>query len=80
MVRVSPKPGERIESTIKRFKKLCEREGVIKEVKKHTYHETKSQIRRRKLLKAIRRKENEQNNTITNPSKNRIADRPIRKK
>ncbi len=55
MIRITPKYGEPIAVTLRRFKKICEREGIIKEVKKHSYFETKNQIRRRKRLKAIRK-------------------------
>ncbi len=77
MIRIVPRPGEYIQVTIKRFRKICERDGIIKEVKKHSYFETKSQIRRRKRLKTIRRiqSENRDNSQSgrdqsSNPEKN----------
>ncbi len=54
MHKIIPKHGERIESTVKRFKKFCEREGIIKEIKKHSYYEKPSDVRRRKALRSIR--------------------------
>lgn len=59
MVRIVLRPGEPISISIKRFRKIVEREGIIKEIKKHSYFETKSQIRRRKNLKSIRRLQNQ---------------------
>ncbi len=59
MVRIVLRPGEPISISIKRFRKIVEREGIIREIKKHSYFETKSQIRRRKNLKSIRRLQNQ---------------------
>ena len=59
MVKVKPKPGEQIERTIKRFKRLCENEGIIREYRRHESYETPSQSRRRKHMQAIKRKEKE---------------------
>ena len=69
MIKVIPKPREPIGVTLKRLRKLVEREGVIKEVKKHAYFETRNQIRRRKKLKAIRRIQNEANTSQPSRSK-----------
>ena len=39
---------------LKRFKKLCEKEGLNKEIKRHSYYEKPSERRRRQLRKAQR--------------------------
>jgi len=39
---------------LKRFKKLCEKEGLTKEVKRNSYYEKPSERRRRQLRKAMR--------------------------
>lgn len=59
MVKVRPKPNEKIEKTLRRFKRLCENEGITRDFRRHEYHETRSQIRRRKRLQAIKRQEKE---------------------
>jgi len=39
---------------LKRFKKLCEKEGLTKEIKRNSYYEKPSERRRRQLRKAER--------------------------
>ena len=39
---------------LKRFKKLCEKEGLNKEIKKNSYYEKPSERRRRQMRKAER--------------------------
>lgn len=47
--------GENLEKAIKRFKRIVEKEGIIREWKKREYYEKPSTIRNRKL-KALERK------------------------
>lgn len=55
-IRVTPKNrNEDIKETIRRFRKITEKEGIIKEIKKHAYFEKPSDVRRRARLRAIRR-------------------------
>ena len=55
-IRVTPKNrNEDIKETMRRFRKLTEKEGIIKEIKKHAYFEKPSDVRRRARLRAIRR-------------------------
>jgi small subunit ribosomal protein S21 len=42
---------------LKRFKRLCQREGLIRDMKRHTYYEKPSDRKRREGRKAIRRAE-----------------------
>lgn len=42
---------------LRRFKKLCEKEGLTKDVKKNAYYEKPSERRRRALRKSIKRAE-----------------------
>jgi small subunit ribosomal protein S21 len=52
--------GENIEQAVRRFKKLLERSGIPKELRKHEYYEKPSEARRRaklRKLKAARRKQ-----------------------
>ena len=55
MIKIFPKQGERIESTLRRLRKVCEREGILKEVRKHEYYEKPSDKKRRLKRKAERR-------------------------
>ena len=64
MAEVYSKNGEDIERTIKRFKKLIDREGILLEVKKRRYfakpavekHERKKKMERKKRKKVLRTK------------------------
>ncbi|MBA3066050.1 30S ribosomal protein S21 [bacterium] len=39
--------NERFESALRRFKRQCENEGLLKEIKKRQYYESPSMIRKR---------------------------------
>ena len=47
--------GEPLERALRRFKKKMDKEGLLKEVKRHEHYEKPSQRKRRKLLKARQR-------------------------
>ncbi|HID55774.1 TPA: 30S ribosomal protein S21 [Candidatus Poribacteria bacterium] len=47
--------GESIDKALSRFKKLCDREQLLKEIKRRERYEKPSEQRRRKLLKAQRK-------------------------
>jgi ribosomal protein S21 len=55
IIRVDRRPDESDEKFIRRFLKKVRKEGIIKEVLDRRYHKTKSQKRRNKHEKAIRR-------------------------
>ena len=55
VIKIRPRGGESIQQVLKRFKRLCQREGLTREVKRHSYFEKPSEKKRRKLRKAIRR-------------------------
>ena len=48
MIKVKSRGGESIQQMMKRFKKLCEKEGLIKDIKKQSYYEKPSEIKRRR--------------------------------
>ncbi|MCD6311610.1 MAG: 30S ribosomal protein S21 [Elusimicrobia bacterium] len=56
--------NERFESALRRFKRQCENEGLLKEIKKRQYYESpsmlrkkqKDELRRRQRLNASRAK------------------------
>lgn len=54
-IKVTPKPRENIQSTIRRLRKLCEREGILKELRRHDYYEKPSDKKRREKRAAERR-------------------------
>jgi len=47
--------NESVEQMLKRFKKLCEKEGLTKEMKRNSYYEKPSERKRRRMRKAVRR-------------------------
>jgi small subunit ribosomal protein S21 len=59
MIKVYPRPNETIQQTMRRLKKLCEREGIMKEIKKHTFYEKPSEARKRQQRRS-RKKTQEQ--------------------
>lgn len=49
--------GDNVEQALKLLKKKIEREGLIREIKKHAYYEKPTEVRRKKLLKARRKQQ-----------------------
>lgn len=54
-IRIKARSGESAEQMLRRFKKLCEKEGLTKDVKKHAYYEKPSERRRRAQRKSAKR-------------------------
>lgn len=57
MLGVKVRDGESIESAIKRFKKECEKAGIITEIKKREFYEKPSMVRKKKIAAARRKRE-----------------------
>lgn len=55
MLKVKARMNESVEQMLKRFKKMCEKEGITKEVKRLSYYEKPSERRRRRFRKAQRK-------------------------
>ena len=54
-IRIKARHGENIGQMLRRFKKLCEKEGLTKDIKRKQYFEKPSERRRRAVRKAISR-------------------------
>jgi small subunit ribosomal protein S21 len=54
MLKIRSRGNETVEQMLKRFKKLCEKEGLTKEVKRNSYYEKPSERKRRQLRKSQR--------------------------
>ena len=54
-IRIKARNGETVEQMLRRFKKLCEKEGLTKEIKRRQYFEKPSERRRRAQRKAAQR-------------------------
>jgi small subunit ribosomal protein S21 len=55
MIKVQARGDEPIEILLKRFKKMCEKEGLTKDIKRNSYYEKPSEVRRRKVRQAIKK-------------------------
>ena len=55
MIKVKTRGNESLEQMLRRFKKMCEKEGLTKEIKRTSYYEKPSERRRRRLRKAQKR-------------------------
>ncbi len=55
-IRVKARSGETPEQLLRRFKKLCEREGLTKDIKRKEFYEKPSERRRRAARKSLVRR------------------------
>ncbi|MCG3129077.1 MAG: 30S ribosomal protein S21 [Phycisphaerae bacterium] len=55
MIRVKVRGNETIEQMVRRFKKLCEKEGLNRDIKRTSYYEKPSERRRRRQRKSMKR-------------------------
>jgi small subunit ribosomal protein S21 len=60
MIRIKARNNESVEQMVRRFKKLCEKEGLTRDIKRTSYYEKPSERRRRKLRKSLKRIAKEQ--------------------
>lgn len=54
-IRIKARHGESVQQMLRRFKKLCEKEGLTKDVKRRQYYEKPSERRRRAVRKSVSR-------------------------
>lgn len=59
MIKIIPRRNESIQATLRRFRKILEKEGIIKEIKRQAYYESPSEKRSRLKRKIKREKEKE---------------------
>jgi len=55
VVKLILREGESIQEAVRRFRKLVERSGIKREMRRREYYEKPSEIRRRARLRAERR-------------------------
>ena len=48
MIKVKVRSTETTDQLLRRFKKACEKEGLVKDMKKNAYYEKPSEIKRRR--------------------------------
>ncbi|OGS20691.1 MAG: 30S ribosomal protein S21 [Elusimicrobia bacterium RIFOXYA2_FULL_39_19] len=56
MVGIKVREGESIEEALRRFKRGCERDGILQEIKRREFYKPPSVVRKEKLAEARRRK------------------------
>ena len=55
MVKLTLRAGESVQEAVRRFRKLVERSGIKKEMRRREFYEKPSETRRRARLRAERR-------------------------
>jgi small subunit ribosomal protein S21 len=55
MIKVKARGNETVQQMLKRFKRICQKEGLNKDIKRNSYYEKPSERRRRRLRKSQRR-------------------------
>lgn len=56
MARIIVDSADSLEKALRRFKRLCEKEGIRRDIKRCSHYEKPSERRRRKMLKAKRQR------------------------
>jgi small subunit ribosomal protein S21 len=59
VIKVTIRQGEPPERFLQRFKRICSKEGVFKEVKRRRYFEKPSERRRRRAKESVRQAKKE---------------------
>ncbi len=54
-IRIKARGGESAEQMMRRFKKMCEKEGLTKDIKRQAYFEKPSERKRRAQRKSAKR-------------------------
>lgn len=54
-IRIKARNGEGVEQMMRRFKKLCEKEGLTKDIKRKEFYEKPSERKRRDARKSVSR-------------------------
>lgn len=55
MIKIKARANESVEQMLRRFKKMCEKEGLTKDIKRNSYYEKPSERRRRRMRKSVKR-------------------------
>jgi small subunit ribosomal protein S21 len=56
-IRIKARSNESAQQMMRRFKKLCEKEGLTKDIKRRAYYEKPSERRQRAARKSVKRVE-----------------------
>lgn len=64
------KENESFDAALRRFRRACEKSGVLAEARKREFYEKPTEVRKRKAIAA--KKRNRKRNAMANPSRNRM--------
>jgi len=56
-IRIKARAGEGAEQMMRRFKKMCEKEGLTKDIKRRAYYEKPCERKQRALRKSLKRQQ-----------------------
>lgn len=70
MTEIRIRENESIESALRRFKRQCEREGILSEIKKREFFESPSE-KRKKRIAAAKRKQKRETRLLSKPNNQR---------
>ena len=59
MIRVKSRTHESLDQMLRRFKKICEKEGLTRDIKRNAFYEKPSDVRRRRQRQLIRKLQKE---------------------
>ncbi|OHB74753.1 MAG: 30S ribosomal protein S21 [Planctomycetes bacterium RBG_16_59_8] len=59
VIKIRARTSESLDQMLKRFKKICEKEGLTREIKRTVFYEKPSDIKRRKERQMIRKMQKE---------------------
>ena len=65
MAEVHLQDGETLESALRRFKRTCEKAGVLAETRKREFYEKPTQERKRKAAAAVKRQSRRVSRDVT---------------
>ena len=68
-IRIKSRSGESTEQMMRRFKKLCEKEGLTKDIKRKEFYEKPSERRRRAMRKSQVRRIKTEMGPLAKPDK-----------
>ena len=55
VIKVKPRGNESVQQLLRRFKRLCQREGLTRDIKRTSYYEKPSEKKRSQSRKSVRR-------------------------
>ncbi len=65
MIRVKARTHESLDQMLRRFKKICEKEGLTRDIKRNAFYEKPSDVRRRRERQLIRKLQKEAREELT---------------